>query len=46
MIRRFREAIKDPEKKAKLLFWIWILSLMMTVIGYALIFYFLFGSQQ
>ncbi len=42
MIKRFRERLKDPEKKAKLLFWIWILSLLMTVIGYGLIFFFLF----
>lgn len=46
MIRKFRETIKDPEKKAKLLFWIWILSLIMTVIGYALIFHFLFLNQK
>jgi len=46
MIRRFKETLKDPEEKAKLLFWIWILSLLMTVIGYALIFYFLFWNQK
>jgi len=42
MFRKFEEIVKDPEKKAKLLVWIWILSLVMTVIGYFLIFYFLF----
>jgi hypothetical protein len=46
MIRSFRETFKDPEKKAKLLFWIWTLSLLMTVIGYSLIFYFLFWNQK
>jgi len=34
--------LKDPERKAKLLFWIWILSVIVTSIGYILIFYFLF----
>jgi len=42
----FKNITKDPEKRAKLLFWIWILSLMMTVIGYSLIFYFLFWNQK
>jgi len=42
MFRKFEEIVKDPERKAKLLFWVWILSLVMTVIGYFLIFYFLF----
>jgi len=42
MFRKFEEIVKDPERKAKLLVWIWILSLVMTVIGYFLIFYFLF----
>jgi len=41
-----RDTISDPEKKARLLFWIWILSLIMTVIGYGLIFYFLFWNQK
>jgi len=40
------EYMKDPEKKAKLLVWIWILSLIMTTIGYFLIFYFLFWNQK
>jgi hypothetical protein len=39
---KLQETLKDPEKKAKILFWIWILSLLMSVIGYGLIFYFLF----
>jgi hypothetical protein len=42
----FKNIAKDPEKKAKLLFWIWILSLIMTVIGYGLIFYFLFLNHK
>ena len=46
MTRRFRETLQDTEKKAKLLFWIWILSLLMTVIGYGLIFFFLFWNQK
>jgi len=46
MIKRFRDVVKDPEKKASLLFWIWILSLLMSVIGYTLIFYFLFWNQK
>jgi flagellar basal body-associated protein FliL len=46
MVRVFREIVNDPEKRAKTLFWIWILSLVMTVIGYGLIFYFLFWNQK
>jgi len=37
-----KAVLENPEKKAKLLFWIWILSLIMMVIGYAVIFYYLF----
>jgi len=33
------EVWRDPEQKAKLLFWIWILSMIMTVLGYAIIFF-------
>lgn len=36
------EMMTNPEKRAKLLLWIWILSLIMSVVGYCLIFYFLF----
>jgi flagellar basal body-associated protein FliL len=36
------ENMRDPEKRAKFLLWIWILSLIMTAVGYFLIFYFLF----
>lgn len=39
MRKRFEEAWRDQERKAKLLFWIWILSLVMTVVGYAIIFF-------
>jgi len=35
----------DKEKRARLLFWIWILSLVMTVIGYVIIFYMLFWKK-
>ena len=45
MRRRIHDFMSNPEKKAKLLFWIWILSLLMTVIGYSLIFYFLFWNH-
>jgi hypothetical protein len=45
MRHRILRYVSDPEKKAKLLFWIWILSLLMSIIGYTLIFYFLFGNQ-
>jgi len=46
MKRVFKSIMNDPEKKAKMLFWIWILSLIMSVIGYALIFYFLFLNKK
>jgi flagellar basal body-associated protein FliL len=39
MWKQFEETWRDPEKKAKLLFWIWILSMIMTVVGYAIIFF-------
>lgn len=39
MRKRLEETLKDPERKAKLLFWIWILSLIMTIVGYAIIFF-------
>jgi len=35
---RFEDIWRDPERKAKLLFWIWILSMIMTLFGYAVIF--------
>jgi hypothetical protein len=35
---RFEETWRDPERKAKLLFWIWIFSMIMTVVGYTIIF--------
>jgi len=38
-MNRLEEAWRDPERKAKLLFWIWILSLIMTIFGYAVIFF-------
>jgi hypothetical protein len=46
MSAHFKDIVKDPEKKARLLFWIWILSLIMTMIGYAVIFYFLFWNKK
>ncbi len=42
MVPKIQEILQDPERKARLLIWIWILSLLMTVVGYALIFFFLF----
>jgi len=39
MSGRLEDAWRDPEKKARLLFWIWILSMIMTVFGYAVIFF-------
>jgi type IV secretory pathway component VirB8 len=46
MFRKFEEIVKDPERKAKLLFWIWILSMIVTVVGYGLIFYVLFWNHK
>jgi len=34
-----REIFADGEKRARLLFWIWILSMIVTVFGYVVIFY-------
>jgi hypothetical protein len=36
-----RTLLTNPEKRARLLFWIWIISMAMTVFGYLLIFYIL-----
>jgi len=46
MALRVKEMLTDPEKRAKLLFWIWIVSMVMTVLGYILIFYFLFWIHK
>jgi hypothetical protein len=42
MAQKFRETLKDPEKKAKLLFWIWVLSFVFSLIGYSIIFFMIF----
>lgn len=36
---RLEEILKDKEKRARLLFWVWVLSLLITVLGYLIIFY-------
>jgi flagellar basal body-associated protein FliL len=46
MAIRFKEMLTNPEKRAKLLYWIWIISLIMTVLGYILIFYFLYWTHK
>jgi hypothetical protein len=45
MALRIKEMMTDPEKRARLLFWIWILSMIMTVVGYIVIFYILFWTH-
>jgi hypothetical protein len=45
MALNLKEMMTDPEKRAKLLFWIWILSMVMTVVGYIVIFYILFWTH-
>ena len=42
MVGKLQETFKDPEKKAKLLFWIWILSFVFSIIGYCIIFFVIF----
>jgi flagellar basal body-associated protein FliL len=39
MLNKLEQILKDKEKKAKLLFWIWLISLILTVLGYIIIFY-------
>jgi hypothetical protein len=39
------KTLKDPEKRAKTLFWIWILSMVFTAIGYIFIFYLLYWKK-
>ena len=39
---KIEKTLKDPEKRAKTLFWIWILSMAFVAIGYVLIFYILY----
>ena len=39
MSGKLEEILKDKERRARLLFWIWVLSLIMTVLGYIIIFY-------
>jgi len=46
MALRIKEMVTDPTKRAKLLFWIWIISMMMTVLGYIIIFYVLFWTHS
>jgi len=41
MVSKLEELLKDPEKRARLLFWIWVLSIFMSVFGYLIIFYML-----
>ena len=41
-----KEMMVNPEKRARLLFWIWIISMVMTVLGYILILYFLYYSHH
>ncbi|HVQ01324.1 MAG TPA: hypothetical protein VMT57_07400 [Candidatus Thermoplasmatota archaeon] len=45
MALRIKEMVSNPQQRARLLFWIWILSMIMTVVGYIIIFYILFWTQ-
>ncbi len=42
MFQRLFSLMKDKERRARLLFWVWILSLLMVVLGYIIIFSLLF----
>lgn len=39
MSSKLEEILKDKEKRARLLFWVWVLSLLITVLGYLIILY-------
>ncbi len=39
MLDRLRERYSEPEKRAKLVWWLWIVSTAFTLFGFAVIFY-------
>lgn len=39
MSTKIGDILTDKEKRAKLFFWIWLISLIMTIMGYIIIFY-------
>jgi type IV secretory pathway component VirB8 len=45
MAGKLKDILVDNEKKARLLFWVWIISMAMLVIGYIIIFYVLFQKK-
>jgi len=45
MSGKFKDILLDNEKKARLLFWVWIISMAMLVVGYIIIFYVLFQKK-
>lgn len=45
MSGKFTDILTNNEKKARLLFWVWIISMAMLVIGYIIIFYVLFQKK-